>query len=137
MRILILGGTGAIGLLLIREALEHHHTVTVYARSPEKLPEDITKNTAVVVIKGQLLDEDQLSKAMEGVNAVISALGPAVLRGPFHPSDTPLAKAYSLLIKVMHRYDVKRLIALGTSSIRDPNDKPNVCLCTFFAPSLL
>jgi putative NADH-flavin reductase len=126
MRVLILGGTGAIGLLLIREALEHHHTVTIYARSPEKLPEDIKKNTAVVVVKGQLLDEEQLSKAMEGVNAVISALGPAVSRGPFHPSDTPLARAYSLLIKVMRKHNVKRLIALGTSSIRDSNDKFNV-----------
>jgi uncharacterized protein YbjT (DUF2867 family) len=93
MRILVLGGTGASGILLIREALAHSHTVVVYARSPDKLPEDIVKDTSVVIIKGDLSDAETLSKAMEGVDAVVSALGPAVKRGPFHPSGTPLALA--------------------------------------------
>jgi putative NADH-flavin reductase len=95
----------------------------LYVRSPQKLPEDIATHRDVVVITGQLTDVDGLSKAMEGVDVVISTLGPAVMRGPFHPRNTPLASAYRLLIQLMHKYNVKRIIALGTSSIKDPNDK--------------
>lgn len=111
--------------MIIREALATLQTLTLvlYVRSPEKLPDDISSHPDVVVIKGQLTDTDALSKAMEGVDAVISTLGPAVQRGPFHPGDTPLAKAYRLLIELMHTHNVTRLIALGTASIRDPNDK--------------
>ena len=72
-----------------------------------------------------LEDEDAISKSMEGVHAVLSALGPAttVTRGPFHPRNTPLAHAYSRIIRIMHAHNVKRLLALGTASISDPHDK--------------
>jgi hypothetical protein len=62
---------------------------------------------------------------MEGVHAVLTALGPptALMKAPFHPSNTPLAHAYSRIIRVMHSHNIKRLIALGTASIRDSNDK--------------
>jgi nucleoside-diphosphate-sugar epimerase len=123
MRVLVLGGTGASGNLIIRECLQADHIVVVYARSPEKLPEDISKDSRVVVIKGSLEDEEALAKSMEGVQAVLSALGPSTSRGPFHPSNTPLAHAYSRIIRIMHAHNVKRLLALGTASIADPNDK--------------
>ncbi|GBE78487.1 NAD-P-binding protein [Sparassis latifolia] len=119
MRLLILGGTGLCGHLLIRDALTASHTVVVYARSPEKLSNDFATNPAVTVIKGDLTDVDGLSKAIEGVDAVVSALGPD--KG--HPSGTPLAHAYATIIPLMKKYGVKRLIALGTASIRDEHDK--------------
>jgi putative NADH-flavin reductase len=92
-------------------------------RSPEKLPDDLKSNRAVIVIQGQLEDNDQLSKAMEGVDVVLSALGPSVKRGPFHPPDKPIARGYSHIIDLMHQHGVKRLICLGTASITDPADK--------------
>ncbi|KAI0090017.1 NAD-P-binding protein [Irpex rosettiformis] len=123
MRILVLGGTGPSGQLLIEEGLSLNHSIVVLARSPQKLPEVIRNHAYVTVIEGELTNENVIDKAMEGVDAVISALGPAVKKGPFHPSDTPLAKAYSLVIKVMKKHGVKRLIALGTASIKDEHDK--------------
>jgi len=124
MRILILGATGPTGILLIREALAapQQHTLVLYVRSPEKLPEDISTHPAITVVKGEL-DDHALSTAMDGVQVVISTLGPSVKRGPFHPSDTPLAHGYSHIIAAMGMHKVTRLIALGTASITDPNDK--------------
>ncbi|OCH94145.1 NAD(P)-binding protein [Obba rivulosa] len=119
MHVLVLGGTGPSGIKLIEEALSASHTVVVYARSPQKLPDAITSNPSVTVVEGQLSDADALEKAMQGVHAVVSALGP----GAFHPSDTPLAKAYGLLIDLMKKNNVQRLILLGTASIKDENDK--------------
>jgi hypothetical protein len=125
---------GPSGHMLIRECLQADHTVVIYARSPEKLSEDVSNHRNVVIIKGSFdpEDEDSLSKSMEGVHAVVSALGPptAPTKAPFHPKDTPLAHAYSRIIRVMHAHNVKRLIALGTASIKDANDKFSVL---FFA----
>jgi len=113
--------------MIIRESLLADHTVVIYARSPEKLPEDISNHRNVVIIKGSFdaEDEDSLSKSMEGVHAVLTALGPSTTptKAPFHPSNTPLAHAYSRIIRIMHIHNVKRLIALGTASIKDKNDK--------------
>lgn len=148
MRVLVLGGTGELalqhlksrlltasiqgpsGVLIIRELLAAEHTVVVYARSPNKLPEDISSDRLVVVIQGTFDEDDDssLRKAMEGVHAVVSSLGPTtdVKKAPFYPGNTPLATAYARIIHVMHDMDVKRLIALGTASIKDPNDKFNL-----------
>ncbi|KAJ2919277.1 hypothetical protein MD484_g1102, partial [Candolleomyces efflorescens] len=120
-RLLILGATGACGIQLIRETLQTYKqcTIIVYARSPEKLPEDLSSNEAIITIQGQLTDQDALGKALEGVDVVLSALGP----GAMHPAGTPLAKGYQDLLLLMKKHGVKRLILLGTASIKDPNDK--------------
>ncbi|GLB36516.1 putative NAD(P)H-binding [Lyophyllum shimeji] len=125
MRVLILGATGAIGILLIRQVLKQYQscTVVLYVRSPEKVLDDLKANPAIVVIEGQLNNKDALTKAAKGVDVVLSALGPIVKRGPFHPSNTPLANAYLGLIEIMHQQHIKRLICLGTVSMTDPADK--------------
>jgi len=123
MRLLVLGGTGPTGIALITEALSHSHLVVVYARSPGKLPESITSNPSVTIVEGQLTDVDQLSVAMQGVDAVLSALGPAVKSGPFYPNDTPLAHAYTFVIEAMKKQHITRLIALGTPSMKDEHDQ--------------
>ena len=122
MRLLILGGTGPAGIKLIEEALAASHTVVVYARSPRKIPDAIATNPAVTVVEGQLTDAEKLTEAMQSVDAVLSALGPVAKMGPFYASDTPLAHAYSLIIDVMKKQGVRRLIALGTPSMKDEND---------------
>jgi putative NADH-flavin reductase len=120
-RLLILGATGPSGILLIREALRVYDQciVVVYARSPEKLPEDLSSNNSVIVIKGDLTDREALAQALEGVDAVLSALGP----GTFHPPGTPLAKAYEDIVDLLKEGNVKRIVLLGTASIKDPKDK--------------
>lgn len=122
MHLFILGATGASGVLLVKEALDASHTVVIFARSPEKLSEETRSDTRVTIVKGELDDESALSAAMENVDAVLSALGPKLSHGTY-PSGEPLARAYSLIIKVMLVRGVKRLIALGTPSIADPHDK--------------
>jgi nucleoside-diphosphate-sugar epimerase len=125
MHVLILGATGGCGILLVQEALSASHTVVIFARSPEKLPEEIRNDTRVTILKGRLDDESALSAAVENVDAVLSALGPKLSHGTY-PSGEPLTQAYSLIIKIMVAHSVKRLIALGTPSITDPHDKSSL-----------
>jgi len=131
MRILVLGGTGAIGLLLIQEAIAADHIVVIYARSPQKLPESISLHKNVVIVKGELEDSDALDKALDGVHAVVSALGPAVKSGPLHPSGTPIAKGYKLVVELMQKRGIKRIIALGTASNKEEHDKLDLRFWTF------
>jgi putative NADH-flavin reductase len=123
MRFLVLGATGPCGVLLIRELLLRYpsDSIIIYARSPHKLPLDINSAThpTITVIKGDLTEKDAIDRALEDVDVVLSALGPAFGQS----NDTPLAKGYQLLIELMRKRGIKRLIALGTTSIIDPADK--------------
>ncbi|KAF8591762.1 NAD(P)-binding protein [Ramaria rubella] len=126
MHVLVIGATGGVGQLLVELVLRESHTVVIYARTPSKLPEALTSNPSVTVVKGELTDREALKGALSGVHAVVSALGPSTKKGPLHPSGTPLAKAYALLLGVMHEQGVKRIILLGTASMKDPHDKFNL-----------
>ncbi|KAJ7356978.1 NAD-binding protein [Mycena albidolilacea] len=143
MRLLVFGSTGLIGTLIVREALATFDgsAVVLYVRTPEKLPDEFKQNPNCVIIQGQLDDDDALSKALEGVDIVLSALGPAQYTHPsgttlslqtsvtlISPSlrDTPLAHAYERIIRLMKVHQVNRLLALGTASIQDPSDRFNL-----------
>ncbi|KAJ7693680.1 hypothetical protein B0H17DRAFT_1159440 [Mycena rosella] len=106
MRVLVLGSTGPTGILVVREALAvfDGSTIVLYVRTPDKIPEDLRTHPGCIVVQGQLEDTDSLSKAMEGVDLVLSALGPSQFSQP----------------------PVKRLIALGTASIEAKEDKFNL-----------
>ncbi|KAJ3782339.1 NAD-P-binding protein [Lentinula aff. detonsa] len=128
MRVLVLGATGPVGISLCREILSsvQDPSLVLFVRSPQKIPNDLSSDNRVTVITGQLTDTESLAKAIEGVDAVCSALGPSVKKGPFHPSGEPLAHAYESVIDVMRKHGVKRLFALGTASIPAPEDKTDI-----------
>lgn len=62
MRAVILGGTGPLGVLIVREFLTRYSNdkgqAIVYARSPQKMPEDLSRNPNVIIVKGELQDEE-------------------------------------------------------------------------------
>src|ERR1700694_739519 len=72
MQITILGSTGQVGKVVINEALKLGYQVKVLARDPEKLGELKEK---VEIVKGDLLDELSVGKALEGSKAVINVSG--------------------------------------------------------------
>ena len=121
MRFLILGATGASGILLVQKTLELYPeaTIVIFARSPDKLPGDIAHHPSITLIKGELTDLDALSKAVQNVNVVLSALGPLAN----HPPGNIIATFYGHLIDLMTKHNIKRIIVLGTASISDPKDK--------------
>ncbi|KAJ3980162.1 NAD-P-binding protein [Lentinula detonsa] len=112
MRVLVLGATGPVGISLCREILSsvQDPSLVLFVRSPQKIPNDLSTDSRVTVITGQLTDTESLAKAIEGVDAVCSALGPSVKKGPFHP-----------VIDVMRMHGVKR-----TASIPAPEDKTDI-----------
>ena len=72
MKLLIFGATGGTGRALVGQALERGHVVTAFARDPAKVR---TTHKNLRVVKGDILKYDSVEAAINGQDAVLSALG--------------------------------------------------------------
>ncbi|HMF53854.1 MAG TPA: NAD(P)H-binding protein [Edaphobacter sp.] len=77
MRLTILGATGGIGRLLLPLALDQGHEVTAFVRAPEKITHT---GSRLRILGGDLYDADQMTSAIRGSDAVLSAFGPTTFR---------------------------------------------------------
>ena len=69
MRILVTGATGYVGGRLVPQLVESGHDVRCLTRSPEKLAA-VSWADRVTVVKGDALEPESLTAAVEGVDAV-------------------------------------------------------------------
>ena len=120
MDVTVFGATGKIGHLVVEQLLEAGHHVRALVRSPGKLT---VEDDHLEVIVAELDDASAIRKAVDGADAVISALGPAI--DPFLRSG-PLTEATRTIVAAMHESGVRRLIALATVSVPDPRDRPGL-----------
>lgn len=73
MRLLVLGATGGTGLEVLRQAKERGHSVMALVRNRQRLN---GLNGRIGVMEGDLLNGDELQRAVQGQDAVLSAFGP-------------------------------------------------------------
>ncbi|MUT66536.1 NAD(P)-dependent oxidoreductase [Paenibacillus sp. NEAU-GSW1] len=124
MRITLLGATGRVGRLILASALQEGFAVTAIVRSPEKLAEVTDgENDAFVagkltLLQGSVLDAELLDTAVEGADAVVSALST--------DGGTTLSDSVPLLIRAMEKHAVKRLIAIGTAGVLQSRAEPEL-----------
>lgn len=118
MNLLILGASGGCGKWLIRLAQERGHHVRALVRpaTPFDLP------AGVEVIRGDVLDRDTLDDAVEGRDAILSALG-IKRKNPLNPWS-PLASPPDLttrvaehLVALLPRHGIRRLIAVSAGGV--------------------
>src|SRR5438477_10479632 len=109
MKLFVIGATGRTGQEIVQQALTRGHQVTAFVRSLENIT---ARSERLTVLKGNVLDENQLFTAMQNHDAVISTLGP---RQVFKPSsmlhDSALATT-----RAMDRTGVKRLVVLSAAA---------------------
>jgi putative NADH-flavin reductase len=106
MKIIVFGATGGTGKLIVTQALAKGHTVTVFVRNLEGLPQD----PHLRVIQGDVFDFGTVVDAIRGHRAVLSALGARTRK----KSDV-LAKAIPHILEGMRQEYVNRLIVLGSA----------------------
>ncbi|KAF9761046.1 hypothetical protein IL306_003987 [Fusarium sp. DS 682] len=131
LAVLVLGGTGPAGICLLRELLHRKHKVVAFARSPQKVPEDLASNPLLEIVKGELSDKEALSRAMAKVNVVISLLGPVITDRTTPPNVIPDFYTNSVF-PAMRQHGVKRIFAMGTLSIYQDQDS-----WTFIRPAIV
>ena len=72
MRLLVLGASGATGREIVRQALGHGHEVTALVRDPSRFE---VADAHLRVVVGDATDATAIASAVEGQDAVASALG--------------------------------------------------------------
>jgi putative NADH-flavin reductase len=116
-RILVLGGTGHTGRLIVEQALEQGHFVTVLARRPEAVS---VRHASLAVLGGDVLGAD-LAPALAGQDTVVSSLG----RGLSLRSEQLMARATPRIVAAMERARIARLVFLSAYGVGGtPPDAP-------------
>lgn len=104
-KLLVLGATGGTGRLIVAQAISRGYDVTVLARNAEKAKG--LKGAKIVI--GNALDLATLRSALEGQDAVVSALGTPA--SPFR-KVTLLSAASKVLVAAMKDEGVRKLVAI-------------------------
>ena len=105
MKLLVLGATGGTGLEIVRQALEHGHSVTALVRSPERLK---PFQDRITIKQGDLLNSAELEQVIKGQDAVVSGFGPRV---PVSKTDAHLLEQFAVaLTSAMAHAGVRRVV---------------------------
>lgn len=102
MKIAIFGATGGTGKELIKQALEKGYEITALVRDPQKLS---FNDKRVNIIKGDVLDKDDVLKTIQGNDAVLVALG---VKPP--SKARVVGPGTKNIIESMETHNIKRLI---------------------------
>src|SRR5579875_510258 len=105
MNIVIYGASGMIGQRITQEALNRGHKVTAIVREPSRLT---LTHPNLSVKAGNILDADDIARAVAGHDAVINATRQEADK----PGQTYVDAAHAL-IEGLTRAGVRRLIVVG------------------------
>ncbi len=130
MNILIVGGTGKTGRLLISQGLEEGHCITAMVRKPNKLK---FNNPNLKVLKGNVLNLENLETAVQGQDAVLSALG----HKQFFIKTSILSKGTMNIIRAMERKEVDRFICITSLGINESRFRLGLYYTLFVIPVIL
>lgn len=117
MKVIVFGATGTVGRLTVQTLLTAGHTVTAFARNPDKLTLDDRQLRRVA---GDAMDPAEVSDAVRGHDAVVVTLGAGLSRKSLIRSQGTLN-----VIKAMQTHHVPRLICQSTLGARDSWDTLN------------
>ncbi|MGQ8872197.1 NAD(P)-dependent oxidoreductase [Paenibacillus sp. TSA_86.1] len=113
MHILVLGATGRVGSHIVTYALQDGHQVTALVRAPEKIN---TRHDRLTIIQGNVLESQDLLRAIQGTDVVISALNT--------DGTTTLSESMPLLMDAMVHEGIQRIITVGTAGILQSRTEP-------------
>jgi uncharacterized protein YbjT (DUF2867 family) len=128
MKVLVLGATGGTGRLIVRDALAKGHLVKALVRS--KAGVDLP---GAELIEGDARDAGALQRALEGSDAVVSALG----TGMGFKEVSLLTVATKALVTAMKHAGVRRLVCISALGVGDSKGHGGFVFDRLFQPLLL
>ncbi len=133
MKLVVLGATGGTGLEIVRRAIEHGHSVTAFARSPERLK---PFRDRITIEQGDLLNSAELERVIIGHDAVVSGFGPRV---PVSKADANLLQQFAVaLTSAMLHAGVRRVIVESVAFLfRDSIVPPTYLFGRLFFPGIV
>lgn len=115
MNVTVFGATGGVGAHVVDALRTRGHRVTAHVRNPAKVPP--TWGDDVTLVVGELSDAVAVDRAVQGADAVVSALGPSLDRGA---TGLPLVEGTENIVAAMQRHGVRRYVGNATPSVLDP-----------------
>jgi uncharacterized protein YbjT (DUF2867 family) len=116
MKLLVLGATGRTGRPLVEQALAAGHDVVALVRNPNKLT---IQHAKLRVIQGDTQDANAVTNAAQGVDAILSTVGPS--KGGAKDLMTQTARN---VVGTARQHKVGRIVWLTGAGIGDPQDQP-------------
>ncbi|MCF2491354.1 NAD(P)-dependent oxidoreductase [Dyadobacter sp. CY347] len=107
MKVALIGATGFVGAPLLQEFISRGHEVVAIARNIEKIPSD---NDLIIARQADVLNTEEVAKAVAGVDAVVSAYNPGWTNPDIY--DEYLRGAASIQSGVKQA-GVKRFLVIG------------------------
>ena len=117
MKLTILGATGATGTCLTSQALAAGHEVTAVVRDPARLT--VPAHPRLRTVTADVMDPASIAPAIEGADAVISAVGPRGT-GP----TTVIQDSVRSIIAAMDKTGTRRLLQVSGSIVADEGESP-------------
>lgn len=110
MKVIVFGANGQTGIHIVKEALERGHEVTAFVRKPDSLT---LSHERLLVRGGDGLNATEVAAAIQGQEAVISALGPG---GPGVSDQylNILTEGIPHLIAGMQAAGLRRIVVMGS-----------------------
>ncbi|MBK8496432.1 MAG: NAD(P)H-binding protein [Chitinophagaceae bacterium] len=126
MKLIIFGATGMVGKQLVQQALFNGDHVRAFGRNVYTT--DYLQTENLQLVQGALFDETEVFNAINGSDAVLSAIG-----GASDGTDKARTLGMKNIIKQMQKAGVKRIVGIGglgvlnaseNSLLVDQNDYP-------------
>ena len=117
MKLTILGATGATGTCLTSQALAAGHEVTAVVRDPARLA--VAAHPRLRIVTADVMDPASIAPAIEGADAVISAVGPRGT-GP----TTVIQDSVHSIIEAMAKTSTRRFLEVSGSIVADEGESP-------------
>ena len=116
MKLTIFGASGATGTTLVQQALAAGHEVTAVVRDPARLA--VPDHQRLEVVTADVLDPAAISPAVDGADAVISAVGPGTGASTLRQDST-----HSIIL-AMQKTGTRRLLIVSGSIVADDGEGP-------------
>lgn len=113
MKVLLTGGRGLIGGVIAQELLSRGHEVTVIQRSPSGLSED----TGVIEVLGDIRDEGTVTRAMQGIDAVVHAAALVGIVGSWAQFESINVDGTRTVLESARAAGVNRFVYISSPSV--------------------
>ncbi len=117
MTITIFGATGQVGKRIVNQALAKGFTVRAFGRNVSNLIDKDINDAKFEAIKGYVFDGNDVLKAINGSDAVLSVLG-----GSFDGTDKTRSLGIKNIVTQMQKIGIKKIIAVGGLGILNANE---------------
>ena len=112
VNIIVFGATGSLGMSVVKQALDSGHQVKAFVRNLKSFTHS---HIRLEIVKGNVLNQEDVITAVSGQDIIISALG----TGKSRKKTTVFSQGAQHIIRAAEKSGIKRLICVTSAGVED------------------